>query len=764
MSVLSISTLLVNSILIIPFLQFFIPMIYCKEIENSYPDDVTCFKGGHIVHFCFAIVSSLNIICFGMMNAVYNYDIRFSTNNFKSRIDTTFDISQMISKILYAICFESIAYASDNDSLLISTLLFLNNFALFLVIKIKNPFYYAIAQKTYALLFGTLLWTSIILLGDNLLRFFKIYGFDANFEVWSVGFIVILVYEYLVRIDYSELLIIDINKITSSQRALRKLFFFIELIEKRHVRKDYEILLKGYVFRHLENCVHTNCHLKDYQEHYLSTGFENLNHEENNKYALNQTDNYNNSDTTSSDQKRINILSAKSLIKEEERRILFNFCIQLFEEVIKKFPHNKNIKFAYCVFLLEKVKINNLTKFHIAELSLQENLTYSEEFSKFRLYRIMKEEMMNIDEDNANLDIATAICFDQNSKEFQKNLEKIGIMYMNFWIMFVQDDMNINKIKTLGYKINDLISKTYMLWTNLQSLNPNDKESLRLCGLFMIEILNDKERGKQLLQKSKEIITSNVSSIRFFKNDINYYTSDGNPCILATTSETYGAIIAQITVSAIRLFGYSKQELVGKNVSILLPPIFREKHFDILKNYIKNKGTSKVNDKKRIVSFAMAKSNFIFPVTLYMDFLPSLNTDPCIAVVFKKEKRYNYVGYMITNLELDVVNITSECIKLFNLSEKLLNILKNWYKIPKDERISLKNMILELSSYSFPDYSYVGKKYLKDYQSDKMSECHLMNTDLIRDYIKHTNSSKYISKFIFNYIYNNRSKEFYWQI
>lgn len=740
MSALSISTLLINSILIIPFLQFFIPMIYCKEIETAYPEDITCFKGGHIVHFCFAIVSALYIISFGMINAIFNYDIRFSTNNYKSRIDTTFDTAQMISKILYAICFESIAYASDNDSLLISTLLFLNNSIVFLVIKIKNPFYYAIAKKTYVLLCGILLWTSIILLCDNLLRFFNINGFDANFEVWAIGFVVIIVYEYLVRVDYSELLIVNINKVTSPEKALKKLFFFIELIEKRHVRKDYEILLKGFVFRHLETCNHTNCHLKAYQDHYLSTSFENLN-EENNRNTLNQLE-ITNSSTETADHNRLNTLSAKLQVKEEERKILFNFCIQLFEDVINKFPENKNLKFAYCIFLLEKVKNNNLTKFRIAELSLQENLTFSEEFSKFRLHKIMREEMLNFDEDNVNLDIASAICFDQSFKKFQKNLEKIGIMFMDFWNTFVQDDMNINKIKTLGFKINDLIRKTYLLWINLQSLNPNDKESLRLCGLFMLEILNDKERGKQLLQKSKEIIISNVSSIRFFKNDINYYTSDGNPCILATTSETYGAIIAQMTTSAVRLFGYSKQELVGKNVNSLLPPIFREKHFDMLKNYIKDKGASKVNDKKRIVSFAMAKSGYIFPITLYLEFLPSLNSDPCIAVVFKKEKKYNYVGFMITNLELEVVNITSECIKLFNLSEKLLTILKNWFKIPKDERITLKNMILELSSYTFPDYSHVGKKYFKDYLIEKMTECHLMNTDLIREYVKSNNLSK----------------------
>jgi hypothetical protein len=70
----------------------------------------------------------------------------------------------------------------------------------------------------------------------------------------------------------------------------------------------------------------------------------------------------------------------------------------------------------------------------------------------------------------------------------------------------------------------------------MQALNPNDKESLRLYGQFLIDILNEKSNGQQYIDKSKEAI-NNYNNIKFFKNDIFSLSSDGSPCILASPVE-----------------------------------------------------------------------------------------------------------------------------------------------------------------------------------------------------------------------------------
>ena len=123
-----------------------------------------------------------------------------------------------------------------------------------------------------------------------------------------------------------------------------------------------------------------------------------------------------------------------------------------------------------------------------------------------------------------------------NKKLVKDEIEKIGFSYIDFWNSFVQDDINIGKIRSLGFKINELIKSLFQTWNCMQALNQNDKESLRLYGQFLIDILNEKSNGELFIDKSKEAI-SNYNNIKFFKNDILSISSDGSPCILASRDD-----------------------------------------------------------------------------------------------------------------------------------------------------------------------------------------------------------------------------------
>ena len=68
--------------------------------------------------------------------------------------------------------------------------------------------------------------------------------------------------------------------------------------------------------------------------------------------------------------------------------------------------------------------------------------TIAQEFCIYRYKKIINEEFFNFDDDNLNLDIASTIAFDQSFKKFKKHIEKVGILYIDFWNTLIQDDMS----------------------------------------------------------------------------------------------------------------------------------------------------------------------------------------------------------------------------------------------------------------------------------------------------------------------------------
>ena len=81
-----------------------------------------------------------------------------------------------------------------------------------------------------------------------------------------------------------------------------------------------------------------------------------------------------------------------------------------------------------------------------------------------------------------------------------------------------------------------MITDVLDTWNKIQILNPNDRTSLRLYGMFLIEILNEKVYGQAFIDKSLEAINTS-NNAKYFKHDVFSVSTDGTPCILATPNE-----------------------------------------------------------------------------------------------------------------------------------------------------------------------------------------------------------------------------------
>ena len=84
-------------------------------------------------------------------------------------------------------------------------------------------------------------------------------------------------------------------------------------------------------------------------------------------------------------------------------------------------------------------------------------------------------------------------------------------------------------------------------------------------------------------------------------------------------------IIMMVNQAGCRLFGYDKGELEGKNVSVLMPQPFSQRHNGFLSRYIST-GEARILDSQRHV-VALHKEHTVFPVTLCVTKLSGTGQD-----------------------------------------------------------------------------------------------------------------------------------------
>ena len=104
-----------------------------------------------------------------------------------------------------------------------------------------------------------------------------------------------------------------------------------------------------------------------------------------------------------------------------------------------------------------------------------------------------------------------------------------------------------------------------------------------------------------------------------------------------------------------------------------------------------------VKSSRKVTGLGYTKSGFIIPISLNLQFLPSLTSQPSLAILLKKEKFTNYTGHIITNKEFDIIYLSTECLKLFQIKEKCLWSIKNYNKLKTEDRVNLKHLIVEMT-------------------------------------------------------------------
>lgn len=173
----------------------------------------------------------------------------------------------------------------------------------------------------------------------------------------------------------------------------------------------------------------------------------------------------------------------------------------------------------------------------------------------------------------------------------------------------------------------------------MQSIYPNSPKGLKLYATFLIEILNDKEGGNELLQKAKDT-TAMKANYEIDLNDdgLGSASQDGSPLIYISGENDLMGLISNMNLSACRIFGFfRKEDLVNKNVKVLTPNVYAIHHDEFIKTALL-KSSEQLTNKERSV-YGKHISGYIFPISLQIKFMQSFLHGKQFVATLKSEKK-----------------------------------------------------------------------------------------------------------------------------
>jgi hypothetical protein len=266
---------------------------------------------------------------------------------------------------------------------------------------------------------------------------------------------------------------------------------------------------------------------------------------------------------------------------------------------------------------------------------------------------------------------------------------------MDFWSLLISPNQDnaedLAKLNECGSKINIMVEEINLNFQKMQKLRLNDQEVLRYYSDFLNDILNDKEKAAIYKSRLNEVDNEklNLDDLNFLNNDANALSStDENQFIIIHAQEEKLGVIKNLSLGICLIFGYTKQELVGKNIEILMPEIYHKYHKTILLNRLNAEKKKDLIAKhqnqiykttwKDVNGYGKNKSRNLIPTFFKVAYLPNEENNESVFIAKlnienKELKPGKDSFFVLVSPNFVIQNFTSNCISSLGLNSNIIN-------------------------------------------------------------------------------------------
>ena len=638
--------------LTIPLIELVLMPIKCKDGKvDTIKDGGTCWENMHYLYVILGIVVNIlfMIIIFIMITFYFSpFQIRNSTTKISGARDSFLFLTKILFIVQHLILKNS--YGSIVIMLFFSLYNFVsqyseptyNNFVLEIFVNVRNS---AIFWTYLVLFFARLFYkTSIngcaylLLFGYPIIMYFSYIIYkkkEGDFNYTSANFNNIK--DYMEKTQYLAGLI---ESYIDSGKGLR---YGREVENQKN-----DILLKGLINSHEENCIDEDCPLKKFIEN---------------------SGNYN-----------------------VQKLCLLNYMNNYYSLGIKQFPESRQLLISYIQFNYSKKYNLNSVRTHLAKIQKLTN-SITEDFIIFSMDQDIKRIKNKVTDMNDGNEMDQEMdAIGQKYQRLKYLIENSTKLYGEFWGIFatnVTNNLNTVKLYNLGEKLNVYLNEINDLWENQlkgKKIELENQGVAQLYSRFLKEILWNKKRSEEIQKKlndehhrhheAKKIVDDGVHVGNF-----DYILENQDYVIFANSNEKGQCSIVQCSNSITYLLGYLKKDIVGKPIEVLMPSIFVDGHAKMLESHIKkihsqqnSRDSFRGSDKKETFILPKTKMGYLIPLSAKFTIYDDNDFSDNFVIKLKmeaKDTKSVYAYYVLTKNDFSVDSISSSSLNL-GLSMDLL--------------------------------------------------------------------------------------------
>ena len=641
---------LISAPFFLPLFFLFMSAFDCTPNKtNLYSDELKCYSEIYYINVFLSIISITCLVPISILTQTIFYEYSLEGDNrVLSKTTSKPEVFFLFEKICLTVIFVMLDGNENIHIILICSLI------IFSVGGVFQNFYYVrfnanILNQIHKFFSLTLFWASFVLFIGKILKSSRFDGCLGLFFLSVPIFGLLIFFE---KNEAKENILTYLDKNLTHSQMLKTIKSISELIDKIENDREAKILLEGYISLFENNCPLKDCALKRYKKS-INEGF-------NGKiYLLQHVDN-------------------------------------LYEICLSKFPGVIEVKFAYALFLMKKLNkrqqaIDLLKGIEEVDLSIEEefiiyicNKYFDNHLSLFQSDDITNNEIMN------------ELEYQQLVNQFENLINEATFIYLQFWSELlvshskgIENLYKMNEITGNIYKIIEQINETFQ---KMQKLKNKDFPIIKLYCDFINNILNDKEKGQKFENLLEEIEQTNETPLDVEFNFDKMNNNDSFRYIILSTKKSEFGLINNISLSLLEIFGYTKKEIIGKPLNLIMPEIFITEHDKLLKNKlnsfkktISNQSISIKSEPKELLTYAQNKSKYLIHLTFKTLIFHNENNETFfVASVkkpsYKKPKEQNLLNkiVLLTNTQLHIQNFTANAISLLKLNSIMI---KNNFEI-----------------------------------------------------------------------------------